>query len=86
MGQLIAMSQARGVLQFKMPDLGFLWSYVSQDTTDYMGNFVKTSENYAGVNMSENAFMETAASITPSINGSLDLGLSELPTPEDPFR
>ena len=86
MGQLIAMSQARGVLQFKMPDLGFLWSYVSQDTTDYMGNFVKTSENYAGVNMSENAFIDTAASITASFYWCLELCLSDLPTPEFPFR
>ena len=87
-GQLVQSAQYRGVVQFEMPDLGFLWSHISQDTLDYLENFVTTSENYLGVNMSENAFLDWQVPATaniPPLDLPLDLDLPELPLPQ-PFR
>jgi len=50
MDQCILLSQYRGVLRFALPDTGFLWSHISQASSNYRMNFL-------GYNLDTNSFI-----------------------------
>ena len=52
-GQCKAAGQYRGVLRFKMPDTGFLWSNISQEGEHFR-------QTYLGYNLGDNDFIDCA--------------------------
>ncbi len=52
-GQCKFDKQYRGVLRFQMPDTGFLWSHISQDSAHFV-------ESFLGYNLENNAFIDCA--------------------------
>jgi len=52
-GQCKTLHQFRGVLLFAMPDTGFLWSHITQETEHFR-------QNYIGYNLDSNGFVDCA--------------------------
>jgi hypothetical protein len=50
LSQCTRSSKFRGVLRFTMPDTGFLWSHITQDSMHYR-------ENFLGYNLDCNQFI-----------------------------
>lgn len=50
-GQCKALGQFRGVLEFRMPDTGFLWSQITQEGEHFR-------ENFLGYNLGDNDFID----------------------------
>jgi hypothetical protein len=53
LSQCVAFGQNRGVLRFKMPDTGFLWSQITQESDHFR-------QTYLGYNLGDNDFIDCA--------------------------
>jgi hypothetical protein len=74
-GQCKFLNQFRGNLLFDMPDTGFLWSQITQETDHFR-------QNYIGYNLGDNDFIDCADGFNDFINGfntSFDEGNNSAP-------
>jgi len=53
LGECVAQHQYRGILTFHMPDTGFLWSHITQNSAHFR-------QNYIGYNLDNNGFVDCA--------------------------
>jgi len=60
-GQCKALGQYRGNLLFDMPDTGFLWSQITQESIHFR-------ENYIGYNLGDNYFIDCADGVNDFFN------------------